>query len=123
MGVSHFLSLPEAGSSVEGDCGVLGTGKLKHPVTKAIVCPAAEFAMAGEEEGWIVPGDVAPSLTLWLVGNGGAEGQCSCKRDRASEGDNLVAVSLRFAGDIPQTSLIQRLAAPSGVCPGFSVVF
>lgn len=56
---------------MEGDCGVLGTEKLRHPVTKAIVCPAAEFAMAGEEEGWIVPGDVAPQSHAMASGKWG----------------------------------------------------
>lgn len=41
--VLHFLSLPGEGSSVGAGCGVLEMGKLRHPVTKAIVCPAVEF--------------------------------------------------------------------------------
>lgn len=43
-GVLHLLPLPGEGSSVRGGCAVLETGKRRHPVTKAMVCPAAEFA-------------------------------------------------------------------------------
>lgn len=52
-----------------------------------------------------------------------AEGQRAWKRDQTGEGDGLMAMSLVFAGDAPLTSLTQRRAGTSSVCPDFSGVF